>query len=157
MLIIFDLDDTLYDRIGQLKDDLTGLEKIKLYLGVKDFLQKTDLVKILVTKGNQELQFKKLEILGLKSLFDQIIVCSSDEHKKSSFNKILQKYPDKKILVIGDRVNSEIRYANQLGLKTVLLNQGKYKNLKAESRFDIPNWCYQNFKEFVEAFFSCKQ
>lgn len=154
-MIIFDLDDTLYDRFGTLPDNLMGIDKIKVYPGVKEFLrEEKNFIKVLVTKGNKFLQQKKLEILGLKFDFDIVAVCETNKEKKSAFQSIIKKHPSKKIYVVGDRVDSEIRYANELGLVTVLISKGKYKNLKAKGSDDIPNYCFQSFQEMVDKLFN---
>jgi len=138
-VLIFDLDDTLYSRTKSLDDSLRNLNNIKSFPEVKKILKNKKILKILVSKGKKELQYKKLEVLGIKNLFDEIFICSMDEDKKNCFKKVLAKYGLKnEIFVIGNRIDSEIRYGNELGIKTILLFHGKYKNLKPKNKFEIP-------------------
>ena len=164
MLVIFDLDDTLYDCTGQVIKNPDGTyvhDFITLFPGVKDFLNQDHFKKILVTKGTHELQNRKLKLLNIEFLFDEIIICDTGPAKESCFKRVLEEYPEEKqVIVLGDRIDSEIRYGNKLGLKTVLLKQGKYKNLKASDNLEVPDHTFESFSSFVvniEGLFSCKQ
>jgi FMN phosphatase YigB (HAD superfamily) len=164
MLIIFDLDDTLYDCTGQVIRNPDGTyvhDFITLFPGVKAFLSQDNFKKVLVTKGSTELQNRKLNILNINLLFDEIMICDTDSGKESCFQKVLEENSEEKqVIVLGDRIDSEIRYGNKLGLKTVLLKQGKYKNLKANDHLEVPDHTFESFESFVanfEGLFSCKQ
>jgi len=158
MLVIFDLDDTLYDRTGQIPDDYTDehLEKIESFSGVKELLEIDSFSKVLVTKGDPELQLKKLELLGIKNKFDEIKITSTDEEKRKAFEGVINRCPHPLTWVIGNRIDSEIRYGNELGLKTIYLKHGKYKNLKAKDRFEIPDYEIEYFIESLKIIFSKK-
>jgi putative hydrolase of the HAD superfamily len=149
LLIIFDLDDTLFFR---LPDDYTDddVNNIKPYPGVLELLQRTDYKKVLVSKGTQEFQYRKLNSLGISELFDRIIICSTGEEKRDALQEILRSYPEDNIWVIGDRRDSEIRYGNELGFKTVLLRSGKYKDLEAKDILEMPDYEIKEFKEFLK-------
>lgn len=151
MLIIFDLDDTLFPR---LPDNYTekDLNDIRPYSGVRKLLAVNDFKKILVSKGDPEFQHKKLAALNLKPFFDEIIICSTAEEKKDIFREISLRFPDEFIWVVGDRIDSEIRYGNELGFKTVLLKRGKYKDLKAKDNLEIADFEFGEFKEIVKFF-----
>ncbi|MFH1395976.1 MAG: HAD family hydrolase [archaeon] len=163
MLIIFDLDDTLYDCTGGIirnSDGTYNLENITLFSGVKEFLKDSNnnnhknIKTVLVSMGDSDFQNKKLTILGISELFNKIIICSTDPEKKDCFQQAMEKFPEEKeILIVGNRIDSEIRYGNELGLKTVLINHGKYKNLKAKDSSEIPDLVYLTFQEFVEGLF----
>lgn len=164
MLVIFDLDDTLYDCTGQVITNPDGTynhDFIKPFPNVRTFLKQNHFKKVLVTKGSHELQSRKLRLLDIEFLFDEIMICDTDHGKEHCFKKILEEHPEEKeVVVIGDRIDSELRYGNKLGLKTVLLKQGKYKNLKAKDNLEIPNHTFETFSSFVtnfEELFSCKQ
>ena len=83
MLIIFDLDDTLYDCHTTFPEgrDEAKINTIKPYPGVKEILQRQDLIKILVTKGEESWQRRKLDILELTLLFNEIRICSTEQEK----------------------------------------------------------------------------
>jgi FMN phosphatase YigB (HAD superfamily) len=146
-VLIFDLDDTLYQKHGVVNDDFSGMENIQLYMGAYDFLRKTTCKKVLVTKGNPSMQIKKLEILGIKDFFEEILICSTSEEKKGLFQQLKEKHPECEFWVIGDRIDSEIRFGNELGMKTVLLRKGKYAELVPKEPIEAPTYELKEFSE----------
>ncbi len=154
-ILIFDLDDTLYQKHGVVNDDFSGIEDIQPYAGAYDFLRKTSCKKILVTKGNPTMQVKKLEILGIKDFFEEVLICSTDEEKKGVFKQLKEKFPQSEFWVIGDRIDSEIRFGNELGMKTVLLRKGKYAELMPQEPIEAPTYAIKEFSELNEVL--CKE
>lgn len=146
-VLIFDLDDTLYQKHGLVDDDYSGLENIRLYSGVYDFLRKTRHKKILVSKGDPLIQYKKLSLLGIKDSFDQVLVCSTEPEKKGCFKQIISHFSDSEIWIIGDRIDSEIRFGNEFGLKTVLIRKGKYAHLVPKDNLEIPTFEISDFQQ----------
>ncbi len=154
-VLIFDLDDTLYQKQGIVNDDFSGMENIRPYPGAYDFLRKTTCKKILVTKGNPAIQVKKIELLGIKELFEEILICSIDEEKKGLFRQLKEKHPESEFWVIGDRIDSEIRFGNELGMTTVLLGEGKYAGAIPKEPVEVPKYEIKEFSELNEVL--CKE
>ncbi len=153
MLIIFDLDDTLYDRTGQVSDNYTeeDLQKLTPFPQVKEFLQSFPGRKILVTKETDPgLQGRKINSLGLQSYFNQILVCYSDAEKKECFKEIQARFPREEIWVIGDRIDTEIRYGKELGMKTVWLRHGNHKERTPQQFWEVPDYEINEFSELRE-------
>jgi len=156
-LIIFDLDDTIYDRTGQLSDDLKELKEISVFPGVFDFLQQKEVTKVLVTKGNEEIQNQKIDVLKIRNYFNKIYICKTDEEKIGCFRDAKKHcLQNEKIWVVGNRIDSEIQAGNKLGLKTILLKHGKYKSLKAKNKFEVPDYKIFHFWE-LNKIIKCKQ
>lgn len=155
-LIIFDLDDTLYLCSGLVKADYSNLEEIKLFSGVKEFLTQNTSRKVLVTKGNPEIQQQKITLLRIEDFFEEIFYPLTEENKTACFSKIIQNYPDYDCWVVGNKLSAEIRSGKVLGLKTVLIKQGKYKNLKAKDHFEIPDYEIEEFYQ-LEGVLNCRQ
>ena len=157
-LIIFDLDNTLLDTTGQSHLILNGkIESIVPFNDTLSLLEKLAEAKIhraLVTYDTlKERQFKKIEVLGFISYFEDIYVCERAEEKHDAFKKILKKYPHiktKDICVVGDRIDLEIMYGNMLGCETVQLCFGKYSNLKPENEFQISKHKIQSIEEIYD-------
>ena len=59
-------------------------------------------------------------------------------------NKLKNK---KNIIVVGDRIDAEIRYGNMLGATTILLSYGKYKDLKPKDAFEMPTYTIKKIGE----------
>lgn len=174
-LLIFDLDNTLFDTHGQLgvkvldemiyrmrkaglkkqdeqvirqKYSFTGFrilakelklsEKLKkigmsVYeemdlLGITPFpdievLNSLEQKKALVTSGTQQVQMSKIKILGIKHLFDEIIVDESNsvDGRKNIFYDLALKHNAKpnQVIIIGDNPEIELAAAKSLGMTTV--------------------------------------
>ncbi len=152
-LLIFDLDDTLYDTSMRIDENTPNFAEMKLYPDAKNFLESSSSEKILVTYGDVTTQEKKIETLGIRDYFSEIYICRERQEKLDCFKKILGKYKIenlKAILVIGDRIDSEIKYGNILGMTTVLLWRGKYKELKPKDENEIPDFKVQDFEELLK-------
>ena len=110
--------------------------------------------KILVTTGYKKLQESKIEKLGLKHLFNQILIDDLDSNirinKKQIFLDIIEKFPNHDLIIIGDNLNSEIKFGNQLKLITVYINRknNKIDNLSTYTIFSL-NEIFDIFK-FVQ-------
>ena len=153
MIVIFDLDDTLFDTTGQL------MPNISLFSDTLSTLDALDAVKVLVTRGDKKLQEQKIAILGIRKCFDDIIICPTpDDTKKAAFELILKKYAvsARDAWVVGDRINVEIRSGNLLGMNTVHFHHGKHKDLKPQDAFDKPMFVIKKLKELCRLI-PCKQ
>lgn len=136
-VIIFDLDDTLFDSTNQPKD--TGGEwPIQVFDGFHTILALEDCRHILVTRGTDSLQNRKIDILGIRNYFSDIYIVDSDNQKHETFMEIQGVFPDSEIVVIGNRIDCEIRYGNLLGLKTILVKHGKYEVLVPKDDYELP-------------------
>jgi putative hydrolase of the HAD superfamily len=94
--------------------------------------------KFLVTTGFPKMQYSKVKQLNLEKDFEKIYVVDpsqSDLTKRHIFEKILKeyKYDPEEVLVIGDDLESEIKFAQELGIPTLLYNHnGEQGNIQAE-------------------------
>jgi FMN phosphatase YigB (HAD superfamily) len=149
LLLIFDLDDTLYSCTNSFPDgkDETRLSQLTLFAGVKELLENKNIRKIIVTKGENTWQQQKIAALNIGHLFDKILICPTNEDKKTHFKEIINQSNTNNIIVVGNRIDSEIRYGNELGLKTVLLHHGKYKDLKPKDESEIPSHLITRFEQ----------
>jgi len=149
-LCIFDLDDTLYDTSNRLDRVTPNFETMKLYPGALEVLSDASVPKILVTYGNTDLQNKKIETLGVRSFFKEILICPTVAEKLNLFKEIIKKsniQNPEEVAVIGDRRDGEIRYGNMLGFTTIYLKAGKYKDLEAKDDLEIPNFTILSLSE----------
>ncbi len=156
MLLLFDLDDTLYSRSEQLPDNYAekDLADIRLFPGVLHLLTQRivnskNIIKILVTKGDRQLQQQKIKNLDIEPHFQRILICPRDEDKKKCFKNALKEFPDKEVWVIGNRLDSEIRYGKELGLKTIYLCHGKYSSLQPRDAYEVPDYEVEQFEDIL--------
>lgn len=144
-VVIIDLDDTLFDTTGQLDPTYKNIENITLFPGVDDGLKalREKFVIYLTTTGNQEIQNKKIGVLGVRKYFDEVFVVESKEEKLVNFEFIKNKHSVLEaddIIVVGDRLDSEILFGNMLGFKTIRVKQGRRKENRPESEKDVPTF-----------------
>jgi len=156
LLLLFDLDDTLYSRSEQLSDNYTekDLSRITLFPGVTHLLTQKKLnqkcmTKVLVTKGDNHLQQQKINHLGIDHYFQKVLICPRDEDKKSCFEKAIKDFSDEDVWVIGNRLDSEIRYGKELGLKTIYLRHGKYASLQPKDAYEVPDYEVEKFEDII--------
>jgi FMN phosphatase YigB (HAD superfamily) len=82
--------------------------------------------KILVTSGYSKFQWSKIEVTGIKGLFDEIIIESVDnplirKGKLRIFKELLEQnsWPCREVMVVGDSAFSELKAGKELGTITV--------------------------------------
>lgn len=149
-MIVFDLDDTLFHTSGQMnyENRWNDVKKITPFAGVPEFLRSFPAKKILLTwETDRGLQDAKINILGIRSFFDEIFICNSNLEKKQYLKKIKQKYSSESICVVGDRIDAEIQFANELGMKTVRLRYGKYKDMMPAHKFQQAHHTITEFSQ----------
>lgn len=152
-LIIFDLDDTIFDTTGQLDGSYKNLESIKIFLGMLKILKnlkRRGFILGLVSTGNKNIQRRKIEILKIESFFDDILFCENSYKKINLFKKIIKKYSiknTKHVFVVGDRIDREIMFGNMLDCITIRILHGKWKYLKPKNRNQIPKFTIRSIGE----------
>ncbi len=152
-IVIFDLDDTLFDTTGQLNDSYDNLDYITLFPDVMHLLgvlKSNNIMMALVSTGNDEIQNKKIMLLKIADYFDTIIVCEQPEEKLTAFKRILKHNPStdpKNIFIIGDRIDREIMYGNMLGCTTIRVYGGKWGTLVPENGLQVPLFNIQCTKD----------
>ncbi|MGQ3683614.1 MAG: uridine diphosphate-N-acetylglucosamine-binding protein YvcK [Candidatus Loosdrechtia sp.] len=98
----------------------------------------------LITVGVHERQERKIQILGLKPYFDEIIIadqeigplvedCIQDLIKRHNLNP-------KEVIVVGDKPREELRIAKSFGMTTIQMLHGKFKNEPFVNECDRPNY-----------------
>ena len=144
--LIFDLDDTLYSKTEQLGDDYSfeDVDNINIPIEeidyLKDLSEKNNMY--IVTKGDETLQRRKIEVLGLEDIFtkENIHIVPLKEDKKEIFKEITKDTPGIKTYIIGDRIDSEIQYGNEMGLETIRIMKGKYSEMTPQIPEQEPNY-----------------
>ncbi len=106
---------------------------------------------ILITAGIHSRQKKKIDILGIRDKFDQIIIndIEKDPDKSSDFEKVIEDYgfQPSEFVVVGDRLYTEIFIGNRRGMKTVQMKFGKYKKMKPKDRFEEPDYIIEKISD----------
>jgi FMN phosphatase YigB (HAD superfamily) len=153
-MLISDLDDTLFDTTNQLDETYSNIRHIKPFEGALELLTLPNFHNFLVSAGDIHIQTIKLGILKLGHLFHGIYVIPTNKEKLFVFKELLRTHGQgislDDIFVIGNRVDSEIRYGTMLGLRTILVSQGKYTKVKPKDALEMPTYTVATLNEAAE-------
>lgn len=140
--VIFDYGHTLLDT----KNDL-------LYPNVTnilDFLSDKK-VKLALVSGTSNEEFRRFQLneLGIFPYFDYINFLPHEKIK--NFKPILEKFnvKSKEVLVVGDRITSEITIGNKLKMKTCRILNGPEKTLIPTKKDENPDYTVENLSEVL--------
>ena len=144
---------------GPLNDDIieigrdtywnSDFDELKIYPEGFELLEsiKNNFKNILITQGTSMQQNKKIDSLKIRDYFDHILIPKIGE-KKNCFLELLKNLNinPEEILVVGDRIDNEIKIGNELGMKTVRLVRGKYRFLEPRTQNENPDFQIKNLK-----------
>lgn len=105
------------------------LEKYKLFL---------------VTTGVHARQEKKIELLGIAPFFDQILINDQEVGLllEDCYHGLLKRYSlmPGEVVVVGDRVDAELRVAKKMGMFAIQMLHGRYKSVVALQESERPDY-----------------
>jgi FMN phosphatase YigB (HAD superfamily) len=136
-VIIFDWKQTLYDP-----------DRICLIDGaadVLDYLKSKKLDMFLVGKGNDDMK-REVERLGAREYFEDIFFTDGEKQPKH-FEQFTRNHTGASVLVIGDKLSSEIKVGNQIGAQTIQVKQGKFSANEPENKDQEPDYVVTNLAE----------
>lgn len=132
-------------------------EKLEAFDDVRQTLlslRKQKIKVLLVTLGHHERQLNKLKLLGIQRFFDGIEVHDPNEtdSKETHFKKLLKKFRLKpsECVSVGDRLHSEIKISNRLGMHTVHMKHGRYAKAGPANEFEEPDFSINKISEILE-------
>jgi len=98
----------------------------------------------LVTCGVHERQERKIELLGIREFFDEVIINDTEigTALEECYMDILGRHSltPQECVAVGDRIHSEIRVANYLRMTTVQIVHGRYKSLLPKNEMEEPDF-----------------
>ena len=99
---------------------------------------------LLYTSGVYARQQKKLDALGIADYFDETLIndIETGEHREDCFLDLLTRHqlkPDE-VVAVGDRIQAEIKTANSLGMITVQMVHGRFKDVAPKSDLEEPDY-----------------
>lgn len=113
--------------------------------------------RILVSSGDEKIQRKKIDVLGLNnSYFDEILIADRNNSytKKNCFKEIMQRYNLKpeKIICVGDKIDDELTAGKSLGIITVMFEHGRHFKayLKEQDKHIKPDYFIKHIKNLLE-------
>lgn len=106
---------------------------------------------LLYTSGVYARQQKKIQALGLQPFFDEILIndVETGEHRDDCFQELLTRHHLRadEVVCVGDRVQSEIKTGNSLGMITVQLLHGRFKDLVPKTDMEEPDYRINRISE----------
>jgi FMN phosphatase YigB (HAD superfamily) len=133
--IIFDFNRTLFDPD---KDTL-----MPGALALLASLKKKGIPLFLICKGDTERR-KKIEELGLVPFFQKVIV--TEQKGAQDFMACKNTLPDHSFIAIGDRLDAELRHAQECNMVTVWFRKGKFANEMPQDI--VPQYTIASLHEF---------
>ncbi|MBU0635978.1 uridine diphosphate-N-acetylglucosamine-binding protein YvcK, partial [Candidatus Micrarchaeota archaeon] len=108
---------------------------------------------IIVSRGLPERQHKKIKVLGLSKLVDWVEIQDQRKpaSKKSHFERGCKKFGLKpsECVSIGDRLHSEIRISNALGMHTIQILHGRFASVPPAKTIEEPDFRIKQIKEVL--------
>lgn len=129
-----------------------NIEGIHLFPGVRKTLSslKKDYKLVLISTGKPELQYHKLEILDIKEYFDHILINQKNTKEECFLEAIdLLGIKANRIIGIGDRPDVDVKAANKLGMTSVRVRQGGYKEVIPGSSLEIADYDIVDLSEIM--------
>ncbi len=131
-------------------------ENAQLYKGAEKVLEYLDEkgVKLALVSGTNQEEFRRQQLneFGIYPYFSYIDFLPHSDNK--NFQPILEQFKVKpeEVLVIGDRITSEITEAKKLGIKTCRILSGPEKNHVPENEFETPDFTIEELIEVIHLF-----
>ena len=99
---------------------------------------------LLCTVGVTARQQKKIDALRIAPYFDEIVIndIETGEHREDCFLDLVTRHGFKpeEVLCVGDRVQAEIKTGNSLGMLTVQMMHGRFKDIVPKSDLEEPDY-----------------
>lgn len=124
--------------------EVCGIKPFPDVIPTLKYLKKARYKIFLLTVGVYERQERKIQILGIKHYFNEIIINDQEIGlpMEDCIRECLQRHKIKpqEAVMVGDRIRHELRAANSIGLITIQMLHGRFKNENAMSEIDKPNY-----------------
>ena len=118
--------------------EVSGIESFHDVKPTLKQLKRIGLKLFLVTVGVHQRQEKKIQLLGINDLFDQIVISDQEVGLliEECYDMLLKKYglDGREVAVVGDRVREELRIGNLMGMTTIQMLHGRYKSIPDTSQ-----------------------
>ncbi len=108
-------------------------------------LRSKGLKTVIISSGIYSRQQRKIELLNLKPLFDLILIHDIEKggvSKEKQFRQALEEFSLKpeEVVSVGDRIKSEIRMSNKLGIISVRMLHGRFSKIRPKNDLEQPDF-----------------
>lgn len=118
---------------------LSSLQNLGIRLGI-------------ISDGLIEIQEKRLRALGISQFFDILVFseevgCNKPSPKVFKYALKIARAKPNRCVMIGDNVKTDILGANRVGIISVWIKRGIFKNVSPSSEMEIPKFIINNLKQ----------
>lgn len=107
-------------------------------------LRAMGILTMLLTTGVYQRQAKKIDLLGIRGLFDDIFINDTERGVlvSESLRHLLSRHNLRphEALIVGDRPHGEIRAGNELGATTVQMLHGRFRDAEPRDEYEVPHY-----------------
>ena len=107
----------------------------------------------LVTTGDVQTQKQKVKLTNLGSFFNSVFYVDhmNGETKRGAFQQVLLRHDGfpGRILVVGNRLDHEIREGKTLGFKTCYVKRGEHRHQEPLAAQDYPDFTIDHIRELI--------
>ena len=155
--VIIDLNDTLAYTNRDIGTDPEHIPQLKLVEGAMKFLQRHKWHSTLLTAGDRQEEEEKIEVLGIRRCFRQIVILPKPENKRLWLEEFVRNFPHdpSHIVIVGDRLDVEIAKGNELGCTTVrvrLPSGAHYLQMPTGGPQQVIHYTVRDFTELLSIF-----
>lgn len=132
---------------------------IRLFEGAHDLLAKSaaSFTLFLVTSGHPDTQRQKVRLLDIAHHFEDVfyVWSSKGETKKAAFEQILERtgHEPHQHLAVGDRLDREIKAANNLGMRSCHIHYGEFRHIAPSAPDEEPHIQITHIRELEDHLF----
>ncbi|MDD5148046.1 MAG: uridine diphosphate-N-acetylglucosamine-binding protein YvcK [Candidatus ainarchaeum sp.] len=130
------------------------VEKISLFKDAEPLfrrLKKQEIKMVIVSSGLYSRQMRKIQMLGLEKWMDLILIHDIEKEgsKDALFEQVMKQFLLKaeEVVSIGDRIHSEIRVGNKLGMTTIQFLHGRYQKTAPKNIMEEPDFKIKKLSE----------
>jgi len=138
--IIFDWKQTLYSPSSA--SLIEGTEE------VLEYLNNQNVVLYLIGKGGKDMQ-DEIDRLNVRKHFKDVLFVESSK-EPDHFKKFINSNDNSGVLIIGDKLSSEIEVGNKIGARTIQVKQGKFAADEPLNENQKPDVTVNNLAELKE-------
>lgn len=139
------------------RDDVPAIKAYPDATSTLDTLSDQGLILSLVTSGRRSRQFSKVDRLALSAYFEadrNIFIHEPDKshpHKDKQLREALASAGllAEETLSVGDKLDSDIRIGNQLGLITVRIRKGRQRHIEPTDPAEEPAYDIRDLGELI--------
>jgi FMN phosphatase YigB (HAD superfamily) len=109
----------------------------------------------LLTEGNLDFQGAKIDHLGIRSFFREVVIVPSGPGAKhGALASLLERgrHPPASVVVVGNRLDREIRAGNRLGVTTVWVRRGEGSAVLPGKDTGLPDHTVNDVGELCQVF-----